>query len=240
MAIFEIICLASSIKNNGLCIAGLKIDGSGWLRPISQRSDGALDVNDYILDNNCKPKIFDILRIECSEHRPSCHQPKNWIISNKKWEFVGISNDQQIKEIIEPERQRNSSLSNLLGDLSDKIQYELLQQQNASSSLACVRPENIIYWSVGRYDVKKNYRVIFSLNQNTYNLKITDPNWIDKMNKAEFLDGKYSSEEIINRLQITNCEPKNFNFTISLGEPFKPTGYENKYCYKMIAAVIIL
>jgi hypothetical protein len=35
MPTFEMICLAKSSKRGGICIAGLKTDGSGWLRPVS-------------------------------------------------------------------------------------------------------------------------------------------------------------------------------------------------------------
>ncbi len=30
---FGIICLANSRKNGGHCVAGLRMDGGGWLRP---------------------------------------------------------------------------------------------------------------------------------------------------------------------------------------------------------------
>ena len=81
MPAFEIICLANSTKYGGRCIAGLKTDGSGWLRPVSPRADGTLYPEHYMLDGNKEPELFDILEIECTGHRQECHQPENWIIS---------------------------------------------------------------------------------------------------------------------------------------------------------------
>jgi hypothetical protein len=80
MPTFEIICLASSDKKSGRCTAGLKTDGSGWLRPVSIQSDGTLFPENYVLDNDREPQLFDVLEIECSEHRPERHQPENWVI----------------------------------------------------------------------------------------------------------------------------------------------------------------
>jgi hypothetical protein len=63
MPAFEIICLANSTKYGGRCIAGLKTDGSGWLRPVSPRADGTLYPEHYMLDGNKEPELFDILEM---------------------------------------------------------------------------------------------------------------------------------------------------------------------------------
>lgn len=107
MPVFEIICLANSDKNGGRCIAGLKTDGSGWLRPVSTQSDGKLYPNNYILDTNREPELFDILEIECSHHRPAPHQPENWVITPRKWRFVNHPTLQKVSEILKPELDKN-------------------------------------------------------------------------------------------------------------------------------------
>jgi hypothetical protein len=51
-------------------------------------------------------------------------------------------------------------------------------------------------------------------------------------------EGIYSCLQVIEELKIVNFDPDNFSLTISLGEPFIPTGYDKKYCYKLVAAVM--
>ena len=210
MAIFEIICLASSTKHRGLCIAGLKTDGSGWLRPISIREDGALYPSDYLLDLvNRPPQVFDILRIECLEHRLKPHQPENWVITKEKWQLIGSLKQRELIEIIKPEIDRNAKSEHLFGNSSDRVEYELLQQNPAPHSLAYIKPKNII-WIVGEYQGRKNYRAKFTLANNSYDLKITDPDWKARMDKAELPVGNYSSSVAINKLNLIGLPLRDF------------------------------
>jgi hypothetical protein len=236
MPIFEIICLANSRKNKGRCIAGLKTDGSGWLRPVSTQSDGRLDQDNYILDTDHEPQIFDILEIECSEHSPECHQPENWLITQKKWRFVGFPDRQKLTEVLKPELDKSAVLQELLGNSSDRVDYELLQQNPIQNSLIYVKPQSI-NWVVQEYSGKKRYRSIFTTsNKIQYDLRITDPDWESRM--AELPVGNYSADEVVDRLSLVDFTADGFRFTISLGEPFIPTGDDRRYCFKMIAAVI--
>ena len=40
--VFDIICLVNSRKYCGRCVAGLRIDGGGWFRPVTQEEHGTL------------------------------------------------------------------------------------------------------------------------------------------------------------------------------------------------------
>ena len=237
MPTFKIICLASSDKNRGHCIAGLKTDGSGWLRPVTEQLDGTLYPDNYILDIDREPQLFDILEIECSEHRPECHQTENWVIKPKKWRFVGAPNRQMLTKILKPELDRSAALHELFGNSSDRIDYELLQQDPAQYSLIYIKPQNI-NWVVQEYSGSKRYRSIFASNNIQYDLRITDPQWKSRMDQAQLPVGSYSSDEVIDRLNLTDFTSDGFRFTLSLGEPFIPTGCERRYCFKLIAAVI--
>lgn len=237
MPTFEIICLASSNKNSGRCIAGLKTDGSGWLRPVSTQSDGTLFPENYILNTNREPQLFDVVEIECSEPRPEHHQPENWVIKQKKWRFIGFPSRQKLTEILKPELDKNTALEELFGNSSDRIAYEWLQQNPTQYSLAYIKPESID-WRVQEYSGNKKYRATFTLNSISYDFRITDPNWKSRMTEAQLPVGSYSSAEVINRLNLTDFTAEGFRLTVSLGEPFIPSGYERQYCFKLIAAVI--
>ncbi|MDB9335472.1 DUF488 domain-containing protein, partial [Nodularia spumigena] len=51
-------------------------------------------------------------------------------------------------------------------------------------------------------------------------------------------EGIYSCEEVIEELKLHQFEPDQFRLTISLSEPFIPSGQEKKFCYKLVVAVI--
>lgn len=51
MAALDIICLANSRKHGGRCVAGLRTDGGGWLRPVGTLLDGTLYPPDYTMDD---------------------------------------------------------------------------------------------------------------------------------------------------------------------------------------------
>jgi hypothetical protein len=236
MHTFEIICLANSVKNGGRCIAGLKTDASGWLRPVSLLPHGTLQHENYMLETGCEPQIFDILEIECSDHRPECYQPENWIISSKKWRFVGFASHQKLVEILKPELDRTAISEGLFGNASDKVDYELFQKNPAQHSLAYIKPEHI-NWIVQEYEGKKKYRASFLLNKILYNLTITDPDWKSRMDSAQMPLGCHASSQVISRLNLVDFTPEGFRLTVSLGEPFAPRGSQ-QFCFKLIAAVI--
>ena len=77
MPTFEILCLANSKKHGGRCVAGLRTDGGGWVRPVADTEDGALFPEHYMLPDGSEPRIMDILRISPRECRPRPHQPEN-------------------------------------------------------------------------------------------------------------------------------------------------------------------
>ncbi|QYX33137.1 hypothetical protein K2F26_07370 [Sphaerospermopsis torques-reginae ITEP-024] len=100
-----------------------------------------------------------------------------------------------------------------------------------------INPE-VLEWEI-RYNHqnKKVFRCLFSLCENFYDLPITDPVWIEKLNVLE--EGIYSCEDVIKKLDLVNFEPDKFRLTISLSEPFQPYyPSELQYCYKLVASVI--
>ena len=61
MAVVDLICLANSYKNGCRCIAGLRVDRGGWVRPVSGRPEGELEPRHYLLDDGSEPGLLDVL-----------------------------------------------------------------------------------------------------------------------------------------------------------------------------------
>jgi hypothetical protein len=235
MFTFEIICLAKSIKHRGACIAGLKTDGSGWLRPLSERENGTLFFQDYILDNGQDPKLFDIIRIQCIKPKVQYHQPENWIVNPRKmWQFVGHPTLEQARKLINPEVGKHYSFPKLLGDLDSKISDEYLRKIPIESSLALIKP-NDIQWCLSTLPKKRNFRAVFYFSGIVYDLPITDLVWNSKLDQLD--DGIYSSKQVIDKLEMEHFDPNKFFFTISLSEPYSSKSYNQQFCYKLVAAV---
>lgn len=81
----DIVCLANSRKHAGRCVAGLRVDGGGWVRPVSQRPDGSLFPQDYWLDADSQPALLDLISVPLERAEPLPHQPENWVLGDGVW-----------------------------------------------------------------------------------------------------------------------------------------------------------
>jgi len=230
MPSFEIICLANSIKHGGRCIAGLKTDASGWLRPISTTRDGTLYEEHYTLEDGSEPQLFDVLRIECTQPYPSCHQPENWVINDRRqWQRLGKPDLALLRRVINPEVMQHRAAKTLLGNTDAKIAYDILQTRPIAASLALIKPKSLS-WRIIDIKQSKKIKSCFKLGNSCYNLPVTDPIWRKQLESLEV--GEYTAMEVINQLALQHFEPDQFLLTISLSEPF-----DDSCCYKLVAAV---
>lgn len=241
MLTVDIICLAKSTKHGGICIAGIKTDGSGWIRPISNKKDGTLYQEHFTDKDGQEPELFDIIRIPIIRHEPKCHHPENYLIHySYKWQILGQTSLEQARKLIKPEIEKNSSQPVLLGNFDKLILYEDLERNPLKSSLTIIKPQTLkwqIKYNSHNSQAKKNFRCLFSLSDNSYDLPITDPMWINKLNYLE--EGIYSCEQVIEKLNLENFEVDKFRLTISLSEPFQPSLHSSQECcYKLVASVI--
>jgi hypothetical protein len=218
---FEIICLANSRKHSGRCVAGLRTDGRGWLRPVT--TEGPLNRRHYVLDDNTEAMVLDILNVNLERPDPKPYQPENWVIGSLPWQLVARPAQERyisfLREHIEPGPQ-------LFGNISDRLGLKTLQETPAIASLALVHPSDISWIVTTSIKGKRQVRVRFSLQKIFYNLVITDPYWERRL--SLLLEGYYNSSQI--GIESIN----EILFTISLGGPFQGE------CYKLVASVIIV
>jgi hypothetical protein len=225
MPALDIICLANSRKLRGRCVAGLRADGGGWIRPVAPSEDGSLFGQHYILDHGFEPQILDLIRIDVTKAQPQAHQPENWLIGNAQWKLLARPASQQQITLI---AQSVESGPSLFGDCSDKMDFKNLSDDPTSSSLCLIRPEKIWWQITTSYTGRRQTRAIFNLSGRLYNLVITDPVW---ENRLSFLGYGVHTCEAAN-LQ----ENSNILFTVSLGEPLP----SDNQCYKLVAGVVLL
>ena len=85
----EFICLANSVKEQGRCVAGLRMDNNSWIRPVSEAPGGTLFRPTYVLDNGEQAALLDVIEVGVSTPRPEPHQPENWVLEDKQWRILG-------------------------------------------------------------------------------------------------------------------------------------------------------
>jgi hypothetical protein len=217
----ELIVLTKSKKLGGKCIAGLRTDGGGWVRPVAPSEDGTLFREHYTLNNGSEAQALDVVRIPFEHPRPEIHQPENWLIGKKPWRLVERPASATSQRVL---WSRVESGPTLLGNQSDRISVRTLDNTPAQASLTLVIPNQIEWIITQNIRGRRQTRAAFSLRRVSYDLVITDPEWENYL--SGFSPGSYSPREVgIER-------DKKALLTISLGEPFHCD------CYKLVASVL--
>lgn len=227
METIEIICLANSRKYQGRCVAGLRTDGSGWVRPVGPIDHGQLYPWHYTLADGTEARLLDVIRVSLDRPCPKPYQPEDWTVAEKTtWELrhrpVSPATGRAIL------RPRFTLGPSLLGTIGDRIPEDALADRAGQPSLCLVWPRDL-HWEIRGRDQhgrSRQMRAGFTLRSAPYNLSITDQEW------AKRLDHLPSG---VHSLQAAGVAPDSrIVLTISLGEPYQG------WCYKLVAAVIVI
>ena len=225
MPVFEIICLANSRKHGGRCVAGLRTDGQGWLRPVGSSEDGTLSPEHYTLRPSGEVRIFDRLLVGCLKPQPEPHQPENWVIDGTPWKLGDPLTPPELAKIIQPHFVQGPAL---LGSESDRIPFASFSDRPVPTSLALVLPEHLQWKIATARTGGRRLRSLFTLGGADYDLAVTDPVWEQRLEKLS--EGTFPAGAVGLKAE------DRILLTVSLGEPF----LKDNCCYKLIAAVTIL
>jgi hypothetical protein len=218
--IFDVVCLANSSKLGGRCVAGLRTDGGGWIRPIGHRSGGQLYSDEYTLEDGSDAQVLDVVQMELERLTPDPVQPENWLISDSPWRLIQRPASSAQRDIL---LSRVHQRPELFGSTSDRAPETGLQATPPGYSLAIVRPDSLRWYVDTRYTGGLQGRADFTVMGQAYDLAVTDPYWASKI-KA--LGRGYHD---ISKTGIS--ESDDVLLTVSLGEPL------NGICYKLVAAI---
>jgi hypothetical protein len=222
MRAFEIICLANSRKYCGRCIAGLRLDGGGWFRPVTNEEHGTLAVEQACCGEQ-EVLPLDVIRTWAVEPRPEPHQPENWLLSRNRWQHLRRAGPVDIG-ILYLYLERGPLL---LGGRTDRVEASALQQRAVRASLALIAPQALSWVVTTSFRGAPQVRAKFQLSRVPYNLVVTDPVWEAHM--QHFAPGEHSASTCA-------LQPGSETLlTVSLGEPFT-----DGCCYKLVAGVIEL
>lgn len=217
------VCLANSRKGGGRCVAGLRTDGGGWIRPVSQDPDGTLRRREYVLDDGSEAQLLDIIQVTVPAPRPEPHQPENWVLGARRWKLISRLHPRAAWKELAPSLKRGP---NLLGNQSDRVSYSQLKRHPTDSSLALVKPSAVSWVISESVRRKRQTRARFRLGSVAYDLVVTDPQWESRLSHCGL--------GVHDRVAAGISARDRLLFTISLGEPF------HGECFKLVAAVVLI
>lgn len=225
MSTVDLICLANSNKWGGRCVAGLRSDGRGWVRPVApDTTHGELYSQHLRLEDNSTPEVLDLLRVDLKCAKPSPSQPENWVIARKQWILISRPAGPELHMVLRGALVRGPRLLGSTGRCVSAI-----AASDVSDSLALVIPLRFRCYIQRELGDRPQPRAIFELTGTSYDLPITDPAWTSRIvRKLLPLEPRTYPQEAIGI-----PEQSLVLFTISLGEPF------NGYCYKLVAGIIV-
>jgi hypothetical protein len=164
MPLVDLICLANSTKLGGRCVAGLRLDGNGWVRPIaSETAHGQLYSRHYRLEGDAEPEVLDVIGVDLVEYRPMPDQPENWLIGPKPWTLKQRRGGQELypmlRAFLEPGPALLGSTSKLVPARTDI---------RALSSLALIAPTKVRWFLENDFRGRPQLRVLFKLRAQPY------------------------------------------------------------------------
>lgn len=214
----EILLLSVARSGQGLDLAGLRLDGGGWMRLLSSEDDGALLEKQYMLANLWEPRIWDVLEVE-APWAATRRAGQEWRMCNER-QFrllerpVGARHDFGWEEYLEPG-------PDLLGDCERRLRGP---GGGRDRTITLVRPDGLAFRKL--YDTDWNrykYRAVFSLRGQDYELPLTDRAWRRRMEESP--EGDHRLEDFGVRAE------HGLVLAVSLGEAMK--GWR----YKMVSGV---
>lgn len=220
----DMVCLANSEKHGDRCVAGVRLDTGGWLRPVSDDTGAGLLETQYETVSGHQPEPLDIIRVELDHQRPKYHQPENWVISTKSWELLETDLHDRAVLAINTALQREGSI---LHNTKPAIPKRELTNMPVFRSLTLVSPESPEFYVRERDDNHPQPRTVFEFDGHEYDFPITDPRWRQRA-RTEGVESLPSAEIVSNDEEIL--------LTISLGE----ANEKDKRCYKITAAVFTI
>ena len=220
----RIVCLASSWKHAGRCIAGKEVLDSGfgarlsggWLRPVNARPKSGLSEEERTCTDETFAVPIDMLDIPLAHPAPERHQVENHLIDpDRRWVRAGRFAASQLHLLADNPEQLWPNGSSTNHGLNDRVAARAAAE--LGWSLALIEPEEPFILLQDEDDANLRVRTEFVYRGVPYALPVTDPSVMRAFRRKA--RGRYPLAPSW--------------LCVSLGEP-----YEDGYCYKLAAAII--
>src|SRR5438552_1495343 len=99
----QIVCLATSKKDGGRCVAGKSMsteDRGQWIRPVSERATAEISIDERRYEDGREPELLDIINVPMIAHVPRGHQTENHMIDAAEyWTRTGTANWRELRAL---------------------------------------------------------------------------------------------------------------------------------------------
>lgn len=172
--------LANSIKKAARCVAGRELTlgeppaFGGWLRPISNESEGELQPKHMTLTDGTSVLPLQVIDIPLGVHAANAAHPEDWFVTGDKWNLVETLTSDKLLALVETP----ASLWLEPGQVRDRVSPAFIATSQNHQSLYLVRPQNLRfrYWrEAGPGYTRKKTRAAFSYQGAAYDMSFTDP-----------------------------------------------------------------
>ena len=219
----RMVCLASSLKRGGLCIAGRELAGTGpgtWTRPVSARPGAELTYLKYRYESGFGPKPLDIVDVPVLKADRRGHQVENVLIDgSRRWTARGRLPFMRVAGLAEePASLWTNSESTSRGCFNC---VSVAEAARFDWSLCLIQVRDLWIESRRPGRGEKVLRACFRYHGIAYKLSVTDPVVRERFDLEP--PGVY---------QIGNREKY---LCVSLSEVFEGDGR----CHKVVAAIIV-
>ncbi|WP_407941074.1 dual OB domain-containing protein [Methylotetracoccus oryzae] len=219
----RIICLATSRKCSGRCIAGKTLGsesfGAVWVRPVSGRPSHEISDQERRYANGHAVKLLEILDVPCLYAQPDRHQSENILIDDRCcWTYRGTATSGLVTRCVdEPEPLWTTGYSTLHGR-NDRVPEHLLDPGKGSLRFIALNGLTLDAGPKAPQFGNQKFvvRASFDYAGSCYTLDVTDPIWESECCRRG--QGRFSLGPVL------AC--------ISLG-----TLWEG-YAYKLVASII--
>lgn len=219
----RVLVLANSRKTAGRCVAGVDLDSGEWVRPVSQRPNGELDIDEcsVILSDGSttEARAGDIVDMPLGARRASKWHPEDLLLAGPMRRLQHWSSQEITANLASLVDYGKS----LLGSDGDRLSVAEIGARPKHSSLQLVRVVSPKFFWTTSMSGHAQLRGMLSIRGRWTDLSVTDV-----AAEASFRG---------RREPVTMDEAL---LTISLSTPFAPRGATEQYCFKLIAAVIPL
>ncbi len=221
----KIVCLATSRKPGGRCVAGKEVVKAGpapWIRPVSVRPGAEIELTERHYNDGTEPKLLDIVRIPMLAPNPRLHQTENHMIdASFYWQKAGAFDYEDLDQLEDTPATLwiNTDPSTYHGS-HDRVSQTLAV--DLKNSLLLIKPNDVtievLTPGANFGSAKRAVRADFHYKGVRYNLMVTDPDVEKNFFARENGTYKLKSEAY---------------FCISLAE-----AHTDGYCYKLVASII--
>ena len=219
----RVLVLANSRKTSGRCVAGIDLESGSWVRPVSNRPNGELDLTECtaIRPDGSRVGIRpgDVVEMSLGAQRVSPWHPEDVLLTGsfraiEHWPAATI--EARLPDHIDTTKY-------FLGSPGDRLSVAEIMNRKDHYSLQLVKVSGLkLHWTTSMSGAPQ-LRSTVVIRGSATDLPVTD------VAAESALRGRQGIVEVAEALA-----------TISLGTPFLPRNSSEKFCFKLIAAVLPL